>query len=295
MNILLTGATGFLGSHLLKKLLEVSEHKITILKRSTSNTFRISDEIQSLESLDADSKNLKDIIESREKGFDCIIHCATDFGRTQKEWSKIVQSNVTLPLEIIEYSSKNGTLKSFINVDTLLLKNISAYSLSKYQFKEWLKKCSHNLCAINVGIEHFYGHNDDDSKFTSHVIRQLINSAPKIELTPGQQKRDFIYIDDVVNALELIIRCADKSLPGYQEFNIATGKTISIENFVKLVQKICCNDVTELKFGALPYRDNELMVSDIDTSKIVNLGWKPIFSLEDGLSKTIDLERKKII
>ena len=121
-----------------------------------------------------------------------------------------------------------------------------------------------------------------------------MNLAPKIELTPGQQIRDFIYIDDVVNALELIIRTAKISIPGYQEFNIATGESITIENFVRLVQKICCNKTTELQFGVLPYRENELMASTIDTSKIVGLGWKPNFSLEAGLTKTIGLERKTL-
>ncbi|QWD96894.1 NAD(P)-dependent oxidoreductase [Polynucleobacter sp. MG-6-Vaara-E2] len=294
MNILLTGATGFLGSHLLKKLLQTSDHQITILKRSTSNVFRITNEINSLEFLDADTKNLKELIESREKRFDCIIHCATDFGRKKTLYSEMIQSNVLLPLELIEYCSKWNQLKCFINIDTLLDKNISAYSLSKHQFKEWLQKHSHSLCAINVGIEHFYGPGDDDSKFTSHVIRQLMNLAPKIELTPGQQIRDFIYIDDVVNALELIIRTAKISIPSYQEFNIATGESITIENFVRLVQKICCNKTTELQFGALPYRENELMASTIDTSKIVELGWKPNFSLEAGLTKTIELERKTL-
>jgi len=294
MNILLTGATGFLGSHLLKKLLQASDHQITILKRSTSNTFRIANEIQSLEFLDADTKNLKELFESREKGFDCIIHCATDFGRKKTLHSEMVQSNVLLPLELIEYCSKWNQLKCFINIDTLLEKNISAYSLSKHQFKEWLQKYSHSLCAINVGIEHFYGPGDDESKFTSHVIKQLMNLAPKIELTPGQQVRDFIHINDVVSAVELIIHTAKISIPGYQEFNIATGESISIENFVRLVQKICCNKTTELQFGALPYRDNELMTKNIDTSKIDKLGWKPTFSLEAGLKDTIEREQKKL-
>ncbi len=293
MNILLTGATGFLGSHLLKKLLKASKDKITILKRTTSNTSRISEEMKSLQFLDADSKNLKEILNSQKDGFDCIIHCATDFGRRQVGYSQIVQSNVLLPLELIEYCTENGNLKCFINIDTLLQKNISAYSLSKHQFKEWLEKYSQKLCAINIGIEHFYGPGDDDSKFTSYIIRQLISFAPKIELTPGQQMREFIYIDDVVNALELILRYAKTSIPGYQEFSIATGEPISIENFVKLVQKISCNEITKLQFGALPYRENELMASIIDNSSVVRLGWKPNFNLEAGLTKTIELERKR--
>ncbi len=294
MNILLTGATGFLGSHLLKKLLLSSDHQITILKRSTSNTTRITNEINSLEFLDTDTHNLKEIIESREKGFDCIIHCATDFGRKKIQWSKMIQSNILLPLELIEYCSKWNQLKYFINIDTLLEKNISAYSLSKYQFKEWLQKSAHSLCAINIGIEHFYGPGDDDSKFTSYIIKQLINCVPIIELTPGQQIRDFIHIDDVVNALELIIRSTEISKPGFQEFNIATGESISIEDFVRLAQKICCNKTTELQFGVLPYRENELMTKYIDTNRLVSLGWKPIFSLEAGLRDTIERERKKI-
>ena len=293
MNILLTGATGFLGSHLLKNLLKTSEYEITILKRKTSSTSRISEEIKLLKILDISTNNLKDVLNSREENFDCIIHCATDYGRRQVGFSQVVQSNVFLPLELIDHYIENGNLKCFINIDTLLQKNISTYSLSKYQFKEWLQKYSNKICTINIAIEHFYGPGDDDSKFTSYIIKQLISYAPKIELTPGQQTRDFIYIDDVVNALELIIRYTETSIPGYQEFNIATGETISIENFVKLVQKISCNETTELQFGALPYREYELNSSIIDNSGIVRLGWKPNFNLEAGLTKTIELERKR--
>lgn len=293
MNILLTGATGFLGSHLLKKLIKYSDHQITILKRSESDTSRISEELKLVESIDSDNLNLREIIKSHINGFDCIIHCATDYGREKIGDASITKSNVLLPLELIEYCLLNANFKCFINIDTLLDKNVSAYSLSKHQFKEWLQKYSHNLCAINIGIEHFYGPGDDGSKFTSHVIRQLINSSPKIELTPGKQTRDFIYIDDVVDAIDLIIRHTQISAPSYQEYKIATGEPTSIENFVKLVKKICRNHTTELQFGVLPYRENELMSSNIDISKIIGLGWKANWSLTAGLTKTIELERKK--
>ena len=54
-----------------------------------------------------------------------------------------------------------------------------------------------NGLCINIGLEHFYGPNDDDSKFVSYIIHNLLNEVEKIDLTKGKQKRYFIYIDDV--------------------------------------------------------------------------------------------------
>ena len=69
----------------------------------------------------------------------------------------------------------------------------------------------------------------------------------------------------------------------------------SIRDFVTLVKKLCNNTNTLLNFGSLPYRDNEVMSTNVDTSFLRSIGWKPRFTLEDGLKDTIVIQKKSKI
>ena len=70
------------------------------------------------------------------------------------------------------------------------------------------------------------------------------------------------------------------------------NELISIKDFVHLVKKLCHNTNTELNFGVLPYREDEIMSSNVDTSFLKSLGWATQFTLEEGLIKTINSEKK---
>ena len=66
---------------------------------------------------------------------------------------------------------------------------------------------------------------------------------------------------------------------------------ISIKDFVNLVKKLCNNTNSKLNFGALPYRDNEVMSTNVDTSFLKSLGWKTQYTLEEGLKEAVNVER----
>ena len=87
--ILLTGATGFLGSHLIKKILEF-DYKVIVLKRSYSNIDRIKTllKVYNVKSYNVDLCDIEDIF--KENHIDIIIHCATEYGRTENSSSKIL-------------------------------------------------------------------------------------------------------------------------------------------------------------------------------------------------------------
>ena len=76
---------------------------------------------------------------------------------------------------------------------------------------------------------------------------------------------------------------------------VGSNELISIRDFVTLVKKLCNNTNTSLNFGALPYRNNEVMSTNVDTSFLKSLGWEARYTLEDGLRDTINLERKSKI
>ena len=287
-NILLTGSTGFLGSHLLKKLAK-NNHSITCLKRKSSNLWRVEDISLQVTWVDIESTDMHQLL--IEKNISYIIHCATDYGRKQINPIETIEANLMLPLRLLHASS--GTkVSAFINTDTILDKRINHYSLSKSQFVEWLQSYSNDYVVINLAIEHFYGAKDDVSKFASFIISELINNESKgIDLTEGLQKRDFIHINDVTDAFLTLIQNIKSLKKDFYHFEVGSNELISIKDFVNLVKKLCNNTNTKLNFGALPYRDNEVMSTNVDTSFLKSLGWKTQYTLEEGLINTINSEK----
>lgn len=286
MTILLTGATGFLGSYLLKSFLN-NGHKVIALKRSTSNTYRIEVYLNQIILYDIDKTELSDIFKNHK--IDIVVNTVTNYGRKDIKVSSIVDTNLIFGLNLLEESVK-ANVKAFINTDTLLDRNINVYALSKAQLVDWMQFLSNkNTKMINIKIEHMYGPKDDENKFIYWLKNQLKQNVEKIDLTSGIQKRDFIYIDDIVNAYETIIQNINK-LSNYEEFELGTGNSIEVKEFVKqIVKELNVNQTitTKLNFGALAYRANENMNMEANITKLQNLGWKPQVSIEDGIKKII--------
>ena len=113
-----------------------------------------------------------------------------------------------------------------------------------------------------------YGDWDDFSKFIPFIIKELLLQKNEIKLTKGEQLRDFIYIDDVVEAFYLISQKGLNFKPGFYVYEYGTGKPQSLQSVVTLVKKLTGNTNTLLNFGALPYRENELFKSTSGSRKI---------------------------
>jgi|SRR6185369_2883836 len=286
--LLLTGGTGFLGSNLLRRLVE-EDFRIYLLIRQTSSLWRIKDLINRVILVEAENTCFEEFFQRQQ--INVIVHCATNFGRREIEPIEMLEANLILPLKLLQAGSNNG-VSCFINTDTILDKRVNYYALSKSQLKEWLNVYSNRMASINVALEHFYGPFDDQTKFVTYIIRSLIQEVASIDLTKGEQKRDFIFIDDVTDAFVRIINYSLGLQNGYFSYEIGTRNAIRIREFVTLVKSLVANTVTTLNFGAIPCRENEVMDSYVDSSAIESLGWKPCYSLRDGLLKTIEVERE---
>jgi len=281
--ILISGATGFLGSNILKRLVD-QNHKVVILKRSFSNTERIDDYLKKIKYYDIDKVKLDKCF--LENNIDAFIHCATDYGRKKIDPMQIIDSNLIFPLKLMEIAINNNC-KIFLNTDTILDKRVNSYSLSKSQFLDWFKIYSEKAICINIVLEHFYGPFDDKSKFVASIIKKLVNNESHINFTLGEQKRDFIYIDDVVDAFKIVLENIINMKNGFYSYEIGTGKFISIKKIVTVIKELIGN------FGAIPYRTSEIMEPKMDLNPIKKIGWKPMTKLVNGLKKTIESEIKK--
>ena len=131
---------------------------------------------------------------------------------------------------------------------------------------------------FNMKVEHMYGTQDDSTKFVTWIIQQLKKNVAEIELTSGIQKRDFIYVDDVVNAYLTVYNNRIK-FEKYTEFDVGTGNQVSVRDFVSEIynqEKIRNPGLsTILKFGAKEYRKGEQMEVLENIKPLKDLGWQP--------------------
>jgi CDP-paratose synthetase len=295
MKVLVTGATGFLGSHLTRSLVKEG-HEVIILKRSFSDTWRISDVYSKLTAYDLDKHKLEQVFT------DCgpinaIIHTATMYDRKDENSANLLYTNVYFPMSLLETASTHGT-KLFINTDTFsassILKgnSLAGYNLSKYQLLQWLKIYSQKqkITTVNVRLEHPFGPNDNQDKFIPYIIKSCQKNVPELKLSLGEQKRDFIYIDDVVSAFCLLLKQDISNFEWYREFQLGRGRGVTIRHLVELIHKNT-NSKTLLNFGAIGYRDNEIMDSKANIQALLELGWESKISLEEGIEKILGEQR----
>lgn len=292
MNILLTGATGFLGSALTKYWVEAG-HKLTLLVRPTSSLQRIQALLPAVKLAKCSSTDSDILSLVQDASPDLIVHTACAYGRQGESVLQVFDTNIRLGMLLLDAARvKRGGRLGFINTGTALDPLASNYALSKQQFAQWgdvLARQSLNaLQFVNIRLQHMYGPGDDQSKFPTHVLHVCQRHEPKLALTAGEQRRDFIYIDDVVSAYDVVVRNLHDFSPSDQ-VDVGSGHAPTVRSFVEQVHSLT-ESRTELQFGAMPYRENEAMLCLADTRRLNGLGWKPSYSLDQGIQKTIELE-----
>jgi nucleoside-diphosphate-sugar epimerase len=282
MKLLITGGSGFLGKKLIEKFCKKNE--IVAIKFQNNIDIFHNIKIYSVEQLEECFYENKDI--------SCVVHAATSYGRETK--FNAYEANENFAMQILKYSIKNN-INKFINIDTfftLQYKNnsyqfLQEYILSKKNFRDW----GNLLCKgektrfINAILFHMYGPNDNSEKFVQSFIHKCFTQS-RIEMTSGVQKRDFIYLDDVVSAIEIILNHNFQYDDSIIDIEIGTGIGTSILEFSQLCNKLCGNK-SELLFGVLPQRSGEFTESIADTRLIKSMGWNYKYDLKSGLLKII--------
>jgi nucleoside-diphosphate-sugar epimerase len=286
-NILLTGATGYLGSFLLRKLVELN-FNVIVVKRNTSSIRRIEDIKNSITFYDLETIDWELLFSSVK--FDIVVHTAANYGRNGEQIREIFKANFDFPVQILSLAIQYN-VPYFINTDTSLPKLLNSYSLSKKMFAECLNFYSNKVNVLNIVLEYFYGPFDEESKFITGNMNKMYRNVTQIDFTEGIQHRDFIYIDDVVSAFETLLNNLN-SFSGFIDIPIGTSITYSLKEVVTLIQQLLNKPDIRLNFGAIPMRKGEILVSKADISLLASYGWEPHFSLMQGIKKIIEIESK---
>lgn len=288
--ILLTGATGYLGGFLSNKFLSKG-YNVVALCLNDKEEFKCKQDYENqVKRYFLDKTELETIF--KENKIDIVIHTATLYGRNKESLPTMLEANIIFPVKVLTLASKYK-VKMFINTDTILVKNINAYSLTKSHFVDWLSTFTKDIKCVNMKLDHFYGPNDKPIKFVAWLIQQFENNVEQIDLTEGSQTRDFIYVDDVVNAYLCIVENYNKlPLNKLNQFEVGTGKKTSIKYLVMTIKEELNNTKTKLNFGAIPYRKNEVLEYEVDNSALKNLGWVPTVFVKEGIKKILEIEGK---
>jgi len=295
MKLLVLGGYGYLGNKIILQALEKNWKVVSVSKKRNSRQL----EHKNLKNLFFDMTNLKKLKSLSRYHFDYVVNVSgyVDHSLFCKNGIEIANNHLIMVLNLISILSRKK-LKKFMQIgsseeygvesSSLIETNrelpFTPYAASKVALTHFLQMLSKTEEFPSVIIRLFltYGPGQNNRRFIPQVITGCLK-GDNFSASLGEQKRDFLYIDDTVEAIFRLLNTND--IDG-QIFNIASGNPIRIRDIVKKI-KILVNNGTP-NYGAIPYRKEENMLLYADISKLKKvINWSPKISLEDGLIKTI--------
>lgn len=260
-----------------------SELLLLVRNRSTlSNNFRYKNNIFICEIYD---ESLKKRIEEFSPD---VVYCTTCCYETDSEYLlKTVDANYIFPSQILKIIAGLKTKPvRFISVGTSLPPLLNLYSLTKKQFAE-LGTFFHKkgeIKFVNLLLESFYGIDEPKNRFITRSILQL-KSNQDLLLTKGTQKRDYIFIDDVVDIMYFLSTCVINE--DVCDISVGTGIASAIKEIVLFLHRETDSE-SNLKFGAIEMREHEPSTV-ANLSVIRQLGYsKSLIHWQDGMKKLIE-------
>lgn len=285
--VLVTGSTGYVGMHLVPKLKSKGYEILEITRELSKSSNLFKDSTEKIQVLDSDLK-LK-IAEFRP---DAVVHLAS-FLTSSDKWDdveKLIETNIIFLTKILDAVSKVN-LKLFINTGTFAEyfhgndEQVPAY------FYAATKTASRSLVDYYSNAYKFkqttivpytvYGGSNSQKKIIDIIFESSL-SDKALDLSPGEQVLDFIYIDDVVDFYTTVIKNWN-NLPNKSNFKLGTGIGYNLKQLASFIEEIS-NRKMNINWGGKSYRNTDVMFAVADISSINKLfDWAPKVPLKKGI------------
>lgn len=280
--VAILGASGFLGSHLMRASNEKTFFSASGFSRTPSSGLLPYEDFW---------ENLSQ--------FDVVINAIVSYGRTSSV--SAFEANLSFPLEVIRRMVESGSGATFINLDSFFTKfaipfysPLRDYSLSKALLPSVARETakvlgdtndSASVRFLNIRLEHVYGPDDSPQKFVPWLLGQMKNQVPRIPLGLGHHVRDFIHVRDASSLILESVRILDQLDPK-QALEVGTGKGTSVKDFVQLAASISGYEGS-LGFGDLPSAVGEIEASTADPYLASQAAFKVFSTIEHSLTEEV--------
>ena len=305
-NVLVTGATGFVGVHLVARLLSEG-CRVTALARSSSVLpAEWRDRVRIIACDDFSERNLRRLLD---RPFEAVFHLAA-YGvkPNQRDIDEILRINIEMPAALVRLCAKwrsrmvmTGTFSEYRSPSTqeLLSEDSPLEQAKLYGSSKAAGGLMARAIAQSSGIGFrllrlfkAYGAGEAPHRLLPALVSGL-GKHERVAISAGTQVLDFVYIDDVVEAmLRADAHCRDKG--GTATWNVATGRAHSVREFAEQVASAMNADASLLGFGAIAMRkdDEPWLVGSPDRLRS-ELGWQPAIGLEDGVRAAVEALRQR--
>jgi len=299
MKTLVTGGAGFIGSHLVDRLLS-DGHDVTVLDNFITGRKENLDHQRNNPALKLIEADIEDCngISGYFKDTDWVFHIAAvaDIVPSIQDPQKYFNSNVVGTFSVLEASRKSGIKKLlyaassscyglpdiFPTPETALIRPQYPYALTKNIGEQLVMHWGqlYNLPVISLRLFNVYGPRSRTSGTYGAVfgvfLAQKLAGKPYTVVGDGKQTRDFTYVTDIADAF---VKAARSDVTN-EIFNVGSGGTYSINRLVELLGG---------SIEHIPKRPGEPDCTYADISKIKNiLGWSPSVSFEEGVAKVLE-------
>lgn len=297
-SILITGASGFLGSHIAENLINEG-YKVIALKRHSSNLWRCKDFIDQIIwfNIEDINKVIPEIIRYKP---DLLIHAAWDGVNAEHRDNWIEQEkNLFLLISLLDIvkitgisrvvalgsQAEYGKFEGEVNED-YQCNPINAYGANKLCASILLKSFAEQNMINWYWIRLFsvFGPREEQNWLIPSTIKNLL-SKNEMALTPCNQRYDYLYAKDFASGINCIIKKEDGKSGVY---NLSSGTSTKLKDILVFLEDKLSQNQKLLKFGELNYRPNQVMHMQGDSNRFFKtFEFKPSININIGLEETI--------
>lgn len=287
--VLVTGATGFIGSRLVRRLvLEGRSVHIIIRKNSDISTLRDVKDRITVHLHDGTTDKMIHILNETDPNI--VFHLASLFlsNHHPRQVTDLVESNIAFAVQLLEAISIKGS-PDFINTGTSWqhyenrdYSPVNLYAATKQAFETILQYYAETvpLKAVTLKIGDTYGPGDHRPKVLN-LLLDLLRSGGRLDMSPGEQVLDILHVDDIIEAyIHMAGQLSDLREGSVQTYALSSGEPVSLKNLVALFEKAAGRSL-DINWGGRPYRKREIM-EPWNTGEPLP-GWKPAISLDEGI------------